>query len=84
MTAYATPTVQELGDFQTRTGEWVGPYTEYVPLLCHFSSAGLAPLTPGWKWGGDPPPPPPLLRCSRALATTIERTRAKGGEPCRR
>ena len=65
MTAYATPTVQELGDFQTRTGEWVGPYT-----------GGGAPP--------PPPPPPPLLRCSRALATTIERTRAKGGEPCRR
>ena len=37
MTAYATPTVQELGDFQTRTGEWVGPYTEYVLPFWDFS-----------------------------------------------
>nr|WP_303771221.1 hypothetical protein [Actinomyces oris] len=40
MTAYATPTVQELGDFQTRTGEWIGPYTEYVLPFWDFSYEG--------------------------------------------
>lgn len=40
MTAYATPTVQELGDFQMRTGEWVGPYTEYVLPFWDFSYEG--------------------------------------------
>lgn len=40
MTAYATPTVQELGDFQTRTGEWLGPFTEYILPLWDFSYEG--------------------------------------------
>ena len=84
MTAYATPTVQELGDFQTRTGEWIGPYTEYVLPLWAFSDGVCPPATWGGGGGGSLHPPPPLLRCSSALTTTIERTRAKGGEPCRR
>ena len=84
MTAYATPTVQELGDFQTRTGEWVGPYTEYVLPFWDFSYEGLSPVTRVCMWGRVLTPPPPLLRCSRSLTATIERTRAKGGEPCRR
>jgi len=84
MTAYATPTVQELGDFQTRTGEWVGPYTEYVLPFWDFSYDRREPAAPARPAPPTPPPPPPLLRCSRALTTTIERTRVKGGEPCRR
>jgi len=84
MTAYATPTVQELGDFQTRTGEWVGPYTEYVLPFWDFSYERGRAARGGGGPPPPPPPPPPLLRCSRALTTTIERTRAKGGEPCRR
>ena len=40
MTAYATPTVQELGDFQTSTGEWLGPFTEYILPLWDFSYEG--------------------------------------------
>ena len=84
MTAYATPTVQELGDFQTRTGEWVVQNTYYGLRLWDFSYVGLPPVTRVCLGGGGRHPPPPLLRCSRALTTTIERTRVKGGEPCRR
>ena len=37
---YESPVIERIGEFAQRTGEWFGPYTEYVLFLRDWSYEG--------------------------------------------